>query len=799
MNVQEKSQNAPNVKRYDESYNSEPKYTACSHCGQPSLLKYCCLGCETASRFITECKLDDYYRLKGAEVLSPSASAQKPDVSYLDIPGLREPYLVAPDTIEFYIQGLQCSACVWLIEKIPSISGFPLRVSVDGSRNIVQVTVFEGGKFTQFMELAYKLGFSLRPLQNTDSLIDLRRSEARQELWRLAVTFFAMGNIMLFSFAVYFGAEAPVARFLSWLSTALFIPVMFYGARPLWVMAWSSMKLKRASVELPILIALFSGFVLSLRNQLLGLSDVYFDSMSALVFLLLAGRFLVRRMEDRFYEHQSASSKMDIPFARLAGSTQYSPASSLKDGDLIEIHEGEKISADARVQIGEGWVDQSMLTGESMPQRLLQGSEIFAGTTLVSGSVKAQVIRPLSQARLSQLQKTACTMAMAKGRVHAHLEEWSERFTIVVLTIGAVITGYGLYIGQFDYLYRALALFIVACPCAIALAAPLIYSIALDRLSRSEIYLNSVDVFTKIKKIKNAAFDKTGTLTTGQLQVVDIEGELSPQDHAIILALESNQLHPVARAFLRHFSSAPTLLPKVTEFKVEPGHGVRANIDGHVYSLKKSRSHLPQEPGQFKIWVDYRRDQQLVCQISLADRLRPESHGLIKNLRRMGIQSWIFSGDRKSNVRSVAYLLGIDEANTSGDETPESKLSKILNLQGVMMVGDGFNDSAALAAADLGVVVGGGLENTNKVGDVFLGPKGLSHLTSLWQESSLIERSIHRVKWFSIVYNLGSGTLALLGLANPLVAAVLMPLASVILVVISKSSMASQVKGGQWK
>lgn len=762
----------------------------CEHCGQPSAARFCCNGCEAVSSYIKECRLEDFYRLKGSDLLAPANEAEVLAPSYLDQPLVRAHYLVAPNTIEFFVQGLQCAACVWLLEKIPDVSkGSVAAVKVDAARNTVLVTLAEDSRFGDFLKIPSRLGFKLRPLRKGESLIDVRRQEGRRELLRLAVTFVAMGNIMMFSAGVYFGADPSIARFFSWLSLALFIPVISFGAAPLWAATVSALRLRRPSVELPVVLALVAGTALSLFQILQGRNETYFDSMSALIFLLLAGRFLVRRLQDKFFEHQSATNRLDVPFARLLAGAEVLPVSSVKVDDLLLIFKQEKLPADCVVVEGEGWVDQSLLTGEPLPRRLAPGEEVFAGTLLVEGRLVAKVLRPLPLSRLALIQESASQAALSKGVVHHHLEVWSQNFSWVVLSMAALLCGYGAISSQSDFYLRALALLIVACPCAIALAAPLIYSMSLRSLAQKGVFISNVDVFSKIPGLQNIVFDKTGTLTAGRLRVVDIQGELSVEDQAIVAVLESGSSHPIARSLCHHFSKVSFARPTLSKLEILLGQGVQGEMDGVLYSLTKSKSHLPQDFGDVQIWIDYRKNGRLQAQICLSDSLRPESTSVIRQAKEWGLDCWILSGDRQANVRSVARTLHIPEAHAIGDLSPEQKAELIQNLPAAMMVGDGFNDSTAIAKSAVGVVVGGALEKAMDVGDVFLSSESLQELPSLWPTAHNIEVSLGRIKKFSIAYNLGSGTLAVLGLASPLIAAILMPSASVLLILISTHSM----------
>lgn len=767
---------------------------------------FCCSGCRVIYTAIENCDLGEYYKIRNQfiDAAKPATeydatAALKEKFAYLDAIEVRKEYLTHDQQMFFFITGIQCAACVWILEKISELSPGIQSVRVDAVRQLAAVKLNDGGAFADFASWAQVFGYSVRPVQLNENLNLLSTQARRSDLRRIGVAAVCAGNIMLLSTSVYLGADAIFEKLFNWVSLALTIPVIVYGAQPMIRGAWGAMRARVPTLDLPIVVAVLGGFILSIYQMIWGAGRVYFDSISILVLLILSSRYFVHRMQEKFLAYEGDAYSLIPSYAKkvlptqntfnLSAQTQIVSTNQLVVGDLICIDEGEKIPADGKVVAGTAWVRESVLTGEPLPRAVLHDSLIFAGTTLLTGRAIMQVTALGAKTQIGELQTTSTTSALLKSNVGRRLETWAQNFTYLVMAIGLIVCVYFSYVGLFAVGFeRMLSLFIVACPCALAFGAPLIFSKALLWASSRGVFLRSADVFEKLNNIQNIVFDKTGTLTQGQLKLTSISNTLSNENRQAIVAIESQVAHPIAQSIVSALSSERSNSADltVTDFQILPGRGVQARVAQRLYQILASETPNIEQQNTILIWVDVFCDGQKLCQFGFEDKVRHESADVINAIRRNQIKNyWILSGDRKENVEAVAHATGIEIKNCFAKQKPEDKELKLNGISQAMMIGDGVNDARAMAKAQVAVIVGGALERALNVADVFLTQDGLKELPLLWQIKRRTDKAFLRIRYFSISYNFLTGLLAVTGFISPLVAAILMPVSSISVLLIS--------------
>lgn len=775
----------------------------CSHCENQSPLfgqwifdnngqVFCCEGCRTVYTAINGCGLNDYYRIRSQQSaqLSPALMHEK-NYHYLDSESVIKEFLVDEDSMYFYVSGLQCAACVWILEKIPELEPDIANVRIDGFRKLALVKITPKGHWSKFAAAAQKFGYAVRPIRADDNQSHLRNQEKRDELKKIAITAVGAGNLMLLSFSVYLGADPAFAKLFNWFSVALMVPVLFYGARSIFLNSWSSLRARVPSLDLPLAIAIAAGTILSVFNLLVGKDQIYFDSVSILILLINSSRYFVARLQEKFLAHESEGSSLLPSFARkLSGAEEvFVSAKSLQAEDIFQVLNDEVMPADGVVESGRGWVNQVVLTGEPLPKVVTVGSEVFAGTKLEGGEIVVRTHRSGRETKVGRLQSEAVRASLLKSHVAKALDKWAQKFTYVILALGAIVILVSI---PYDFgagFERALSLFIVACPCAIAFGAPLVYSQALSRATELGIFVKSADVWERIREIKNVFFDKTGTLTRGELHMVKECSTLTPSDVRALVAIESRSSHPAARAIVKHFSDRIGAPLEVGHFKSTPGVGVEGEVQGRHYKIQAAQ--VKESDGQLVISVEIFRDGFSIGTLEMQDELRPESGHVVSRMNERGMNSYILSGDRADNVEYVGQRLGFLKSQLFSNLRPEEKEKILSSFEKSMMIGDGINDSIAMARAHLSVIVGGSMERALNVADVFLTRDGLGSINKLWMYSNSAEKSLRMIRNFSIGYNTLTAGLSVAGLISPVLAAILMPASSVAVLTLSYIGMRS--------
>lgn len=686
----------------------------------------------------------------------------------------------------FLVEGMKCSHCLWKVEN--SLSRLPgVR---DVSVNLETKTVSLGLSSPLDSEVVEKeilnQGFQPRRLENFDQPLELLRKNNVRHLIRLAVAGACAGNIMLLAVSLYAGADrSEFSSLFGWLTFALFLPILFYAAFPFYQGAYSALKSKQINIDVPMVLVLIAGTALSLYHLFQGSGDTYFDSMAALVFLLLTSRYLVQRLQQR-----AMSPDLMEPFLRVQEVLKWNPENSkwekspvkaVQVGDLVQFQQGEVFTFDGQLEgLDPIYVNSSLFNGESHPQRLLPRSEALAGVRLLSSNAHLRVQKTGEETRLGQLFKNMRQELRTRTPLISLMDIWARRFTVVVLSLaGAFFLAYS-FISFDEALKRSLSLILLACPCALAFGVPLTQSLSLYKAIKNGIVFKKAETLEKLSGIRHIFFDKTGTLTKGEISVVRSEpARLSEDTAALVYSLEQNSLHPVGKALAyRYQNCGPVALENWREI---PGVGVRAEWKGSNYEMVRSlRSENSETPSS---WVCLKKDGKVLAEFLLGDELQPDSRRSLEELRkRFSVQ--LLTGDQRQPSMQMGRCMGFAPEEIIYEVSPEGKRNTLKSHPHSMMVGDGVNDAPSMAAAEVAVAVHGSMEASLHAADVYLTKSGVSQIPLLFEISRKSQTTVYRILGFSLLYNLSAGSLALTGFINPLIAAVLMPISSFIVILV---------------
>lgn len=796
-----------NTSAVKERNGEEPAgYRGCAHCGDPTDtrtaveagdLRFCCTGCRAVYEILNTLGLDDYYKIRAAQNIPGSAPAQDPgsaeDYSYLDQKSFMDLYTAeeSPLTMNFYVEGIECAACLWLIEKIPSCAEGIESVSLNMSDNTASVTFTPDKKFSSFPDAVKRFGYRAHPLKPGEDTDDLRKKENRRSLIRLAVAAVCAGNIMLLSAAVYAGAGGVFEKYFTLVSFMLSIPVVTYCSLPFYRSVAGALRSGRVTVDIPVVFVILAGFGLSAHNFFAGSSAVYFDSITAFVFLLLGSRYFLKSVRGRLSEREQPgktffSLNRVLVWDGKARQFFYEPIESLKTGSRIKLSRGERIPADGGLVSHTAEINLAVLTGENIPRTIEKGDDVFAGSILESDEAVLKVLSTGKSTRIGKILDDVERSYAGKISLSGAGDRYAAVFTLAVgvISITAFFAISYLY-GMQQGIERVMAFILIACPCAFVFVLPLFHSMSLKSAAGRGILIRDPGIFDKLPGVKNVFFDKTGTLTNGVFRILKWDtGSLDDRDLGAILAIEKKSDHPIARAIVSRLAGTDLPVPEVTGFEHIYTKGVSAEAWGSVYTITSGDSRTPAANEVNELitsTITVRKDGEPISEIMLGDSLKEDAKFAVRELAGAGYGVFIVSGDKGENVKQVAERINVPRENIFFGETPEGK-SEIISRHGCsMMIGDGLNDAPALASADVGVAIQGSVGESMKVSDAYILNNDLFTILDLIGLGTAARATAKRNIVLSISYNSIAGAFALAGYITPLAAAVLMPAVSLLL------------------
>ena len=788
----------------------------CFHCGLPvpaglnlqatifgQSHAMCCSGCQSVATSIVENGLEDYYKHrtelpKTAEDLVPDVLRQ---LALYDHPEVQKSFVLECEgdykEASLILEGITCAACVWLNERhLTQLSGVrSVNVNYGSERARIRWNNNQI-KLSQILAEINKIGYHAHPFsaQQQDAL---RQQQRKSDFRRLAVAGLSAGQVMMIAVALYAGSaqglEFATAQLLRWFSFVLTVPTVTYAAWPFYRSAWRSIRNRQIGMDVPITLGLITGFVGSVWATLQGQGEVYFDTLTMLVFFLLGTRYLERNAREKSIEASENLLRLaPVMATRVNGKTQILiPVMELKVGDVILAKPGETIAADGFVVMGESSVDESLLTGESHPLPKSLGAQVFAGSINYESPLNIQVTAIAENTMLAGISRLLDRAQAEKPKLAETADRVAGYFTSALLVTVALV-GFAWWRIQPDRILEiVLTVLVVSCPCALSLAAPAAFAAAGSHLVAHGVLLTRGHALETLAKVTHFVFDKTGTLTLGHLSLVntithaDLDAETCLQ---LAASLEKNSEHALAKAFLN--AQGNRIVQLATEVKNIPGLGVEGLVGGLKLRLGNSRlnqaflAHLAQRHllGATVVWLS--DETRLLATFVLADQARLEANALILKLKQQGLRVSILSGDSEESVSHFATLVGVDDWKAAC--SPEDKLAYIHALQSqgavVAMVGDGINDAPVLAGAQVSIAMGSGTQMARATGDVVLLTEHLLEIEHAIATSRFGISVIKQNFIWAIAYNLVALPFAATGLLSPWMAAIGMSVSSLIVV-----------------
>lgn len=681
---------------------------------------------------------------------------------------------------KFFIEGLQCSSCVHLLEDLPLFEKKIVSSRLNFSKSLLEVETSSDFALGELCQEVADLGYRPTPLLQESDYDSAKQLENRRDLIKIAVAGAIAANEMLFSVPLYAGLKGDLATAFKWISFALFLPLLFYSAQEFYRKSFISLMVRRLSVDMMIVVALWAGFIFSTYSLIKGGDELYFDSTASFIFLILTTRYFLKKYQNKFI-HKDIFTELFVnevyEVARGENSVFRTSYDQIKENQIIKLHRNQLAPCDAELLSGECEFDTSFLTGEAYPFKTHKHDKITAGSRLLSKDALLLCKVESHQSALAKSLKSLELVGEVKNKFQSMADLVSHRLTLVVFTIAA---GYFFltYESQgVEAFKRSLALITIACPCAVAFGAPLAQSIGLKKAFKEGFYIRSESVFEKLFQIKKIIFDKTGTLTSTHLELIKtFPNNLAEEDKEIILGLEKQSVHPVAISLKNAW--AGTAVKNISEIREVIGQGVEGIFNGRTYRLAKP---LQQSSGD-SLQVDLSVDGKIVAYLFFQEKLKQESAKLVDKLYDRDYSVMLLSGDGRQRALEIGKQLLIRPAFVFSEQSEDSKREIIKKENPCLYVGDGLNDLKALREAAVSFAVRGPFEATFQVCDIYAPRKNLLSILEIIDLSKKVYRVIESNLMFAIFYNSVGGVLALGGFINPLVAAVLMPISSILII-----------------
>ncbi len=742
--------------------------SSCFHCGLPvvepgrysvvalgTARELCCAGCEAVARTIVDAGLESYYQTR-------SAPAPAPIESRVD----KEEFVCEGSDAALIVDRVRCAACLWLVEqtlrRVPGVT----RADVNYTTQRAHVAWDpERAQLSGIIGAVRAVGYDALPYEPRRQ-DELERRERRSALWRLFVAAFGAMQVMMYALPAYIGDGALTAdaeALLRWASLVVTAPVLFFACGPFFSGARQELRQRRIGLDTPIALGLAFGFAASAWATVSGGGAVYFDSISMLAFLLLGARYLEGAARRR------AARALD-PLLRLGSSKRLEP------GTEINIPPGQQVPADGVVVAGRSSADESLLTGESRPIAKGEGDELIAGSVNLEQPLVMRVTRSGADTRAAGIARLVERAVASRPRLVDAADAIARRLTWVILFTAAAA---GLY---FSDPWIAVAVLVVACPCALALAAPAVLTRAGAALLERGALLTRARALEALDRADDVVLDKTGTLTTGRLALGEVlaVGRLDAYSCLrLAAALEATSRHPIARAFPRGDASI------VEAPRHEPAQGIEGKVEGRAARIGTEafcRQLCDAAPpgglraADFHTRVFLADETGWLAVFELHDELRPEARKLVATLAARNIEVHLASGDAPAAVAAVARRAGI-ERFTAG-MTPQDKFEYVARLQEagrvVVMVGDGLNDAPVLARADASFAMGSGADAAQLHADLVLTGSSLAALLGTLEIARRAMRLVRQNLGWALAYNAVALPLAAIGWIGPWQAALAM-------------------------
>ncbi len=686
---------------------------------------------------------------------------------------------------ELSLPEIHCAGCITGVERALMATPGVAAARVNLTLKRVAVTAEDAADAEDALIAALGArGYAARPLDGAALEATRVDAEGRALLARIAVTGFALMNVMLLSVSVWSGASDTTRDLMHWISAAIALPAVAFGAQPFLRNAFAALRGGRLDMDVPISTAIVLALGVSLWETLHSGAHAFFDAALMLTFFLLIGRYLAHLTRA---SARSAAAELAALEVRRAvrvtsdGARESVPVDALRTGDVLAVAPGERIPADGSVVEGRSEIDPALLTGETTPEAVGPGGAVRAGMTNISGPLLIRADALGEDTLLAQIGRLVEAAEQSRSRYAGLADRASQAYSHVVNVLAVLaLLSWGVLGGDWRLAINiAAAVLIITCPCALGLAVPAVLTAASGRLFRKGVLLKDGDAFERLARIDAVVFDKTGTLTTGRPVLLNAE-DLSRADFAAAAALARGSSHPLSRAIAAATEAQGVAPAAVSDVEELPGLGTRGMLDGCEARLGRAEWVGGAETEQTASWL--RIGDAAPVALLFADEVRPEAADTVAALRARGLHVALLSGDAEAPARAIARAVGIEDWTARA--TPAAKVARLeaMRAQGgrPLMVGDGLNDAAALTAAYVSISPASAVDASRSAADMIVVGDRIDRVVDAFDLARVARRRILENFAMAFAYNVVTVPIAFAGLVTPLIAAVSMSGSSIV-------------------
>ncbi len=782
----------------------------CIHCGEdcgnhPVMWDdkpFCCNGCKTVYQILNEKDLKQYYEIATMPGIRVETVDQGEKYAYLDIEEIKTKLLDFSDggisKINFFIPAIHCASCIWLLEHMNQLHPAIVHSFVNFPKKEVAIT-FKDSELTlrRLVELLASIHYV--PEITLDHLQKKKQIKSNTQLiLKIGITGFVLMNVMMYNFPEYLPGgellEPGFKRLFGWLSLALSIPVVTYCSSDYFLSSIKSLRHKIISIDMPIAIGILALFLQSAYDIVSGSGTGYLDSLSGLVFFMLIGKWYQGKTYQALSFERDYKSYFPVAVTKIEkGKEIVMPLQNLRAGDHILIRNKELIPADARIISGEGNIDYSFVTGESLPVRKNTGETVFAGGRQAGSSIVMEIIKEVEQSYLTQLWNQESISGKEDEGMKRIVDHVSQYFTAIILLIAFGSGIYWLINDPSISIFAFTSVLIIACPCALALTIPFTFGSTMRYFGRHGFYLKKTQVIEKLFNADTIVFDKTGTITHSKSMSLTFVGKpLGPRQVMMIKSLVRHSTHPLSAALFQKLEGDQYLA--VNHFKEIPGLGITGEIEGvriNVGSRKFVTGKDDEEKGM-RTQVYVFMEDNVPGYFQMENSYRPGLKDIIARFS-LKYDLHLLTGDNEAEKSNLLPLF-LDESRIHFNQSPSDKLEYIRDLKKrgkkVLMIGDGLNDAGALNQSDVGITIADDVYHFSPACDAILQSSEFGKLEKFihFTQTSMV---IVRISFaLSFLYNIFGLYFAVQGLLTPVFAAILMPISSISVVSFATLSVA---------
>jgi len=775
----------------------------CTHCNlsfpkevmieEENDLYFCCKGCQGVYHLLKDDGLDSFYDKKGNEKLSAPLAVDE-DASNFDLDSFRQVYIkTTPDgfsSIDLVIEGIHCSACIWLNEKILNDEEGILEANINFSNHKAKIVWDEDTiKLSHIIERIRAIGYNAYPYK-TGVKNDANISKKRDYFSKLSVAIFASMNIMMIDVGKYTGYLTSMSddyKFMISIAELIFAtPVLFYSGLVFFKGAYFGLKNKIINMDFLVSFGAVLTYIYSLYVLYSGHGHSYFDSVAMIITFVLVGKYL-EVIGKKNANDTIDTIKSSIPYEAtriIENEKEIVSVDQIQIGDLIEVKNGQKACVDGKLVSSYASFDQSSISGESIDVVKHKGDIIYSSTINTSDVIVYEATTTYANSTFNSIIELLENSLNTKPKIQDITNELSKNFSLMILMLSlATFTGWYIYNGDFENaLIVAISVIVIACPCALALATPIASLIGISWMSQKGLLLKDAKLIEMFNEIDTIVLDKTGTITNAKLEVVNVSNkDLTKEQLNILYTLADSSTHLVSMAVKNYLIKNYDNLEFVTLENITQiaGVGIDAKYNNHtIYGGKSQDISSKYTSFEFKI------DNKTIVKFDLQDTIKDDAQELVKFFNEQNVDVIICSGDNEEVVKDVANTLNIQ--NYKANMKPQDKYDFIVKLKEegkkVAMVGDGVNDTLALSKADISISMASGSDISINVSDVIILNNSLKSLINSFYISKRTYKFIKQNLFISLIYNLITIPIAMAGYVVPLFAALSMSLSSLLVV-----------------